>query len=168
MPPPSAPTRPGWRWPATARAAGWPRGSSLLARDRGGPALALQMLIYPMLDDRTTTPDPELPPDFLTWTYEDNVTGWDALRGEGAELSIYAAPARAADLTGLPPTYLDTGDLDIFRTEDIDYARRLSAAGVPTELHVHPGCPHAFEGLAPDADVSRRVVADRVRRLRSL
>ena len=59
-------------------------------------------------------------------------------------------------------------DLDIFRAEDIDYARRLSAAGVPTELHVHPGCPHAFEGLAPDADVSRRVVADRVRRMRAL
>ena len=143
-------------------------GVSLLARDRGGPALALQLLIYPMLDDRTTTPDPELPPEFLTWTYEDNVTGWGALRGDRAELSVYAAPARAEGLTGLPPTYLDTGDLDIFRTEDIDYARRLSTAGVPTELHVHPGCPHAFEGLAPDADVSRRVVADRVRRLRAL
>jgi acetyl esterase/lipase len=143
-------------------------GVSLMARDRGGPALALQLLIYPMLDDRTTTPDPELPPEFLTWTYEDNVTGWGALRGDRAELSVYAAPARAEDLTGLPPTYLDTGDLDIFRAEDVDYARRLSAAGVPTELHVHPGCPHAFEGLAPDADVSRRVVADRVRRLRAL
>jgi acetyl esterase/lipase len=143
-------------------------GVSLLARDRGGPALALQLLIYPMLDDRTTTPDPELPPEFLTWTYEDNVTGWGALRGDRADLSVYAAPARAEDLTGLPPTYLDTGDLDIFRAEDIAYARRLSAAGVPTELHVHPGCPHAFEGLAPDADVSRRVIADRVRRLRAL
>jgi acetyl esterase/lipase len=143
-------------------------GVSLLARDRGGPALALQLLIYPMLDDRTTTPDPELPPEFLTWTYEDNVTGWGALRGDRADLPVYAAPARAEDLTGLPPAYLDTGDLDIFRTEDIDYARRLSAAGVPTELHVHPGCPHAFEGLAPDADVSRRAVADRVRRLRAL
>ena len=143
-------------------------GVSLLARDRGGPAPALQMLIYPMLDDRTATPDPALPPEFLTWTYEDNVTGWGALRGERDDLSLYAAPARAQDLSGLPPTYLDTGDLDIFRDEDIAYATRLSAAGVPTELHVHPGCPHAFEGLAPDADVSRRVIADRVRRLRAL
>lgn len=143
-------------------------GVSLLARDRGGPALALQLLIYPMLDDRTTKPDPELPPEFLTWTYEDNITAWGALRGDRADLSVYAAPARAENLNGLPPTYLDTGDLDIFRAEDIDYATRLSAAGVPTELHVHPGCPHAFEGLAPDADVSRRVVADRVRRLRAL
>jgi acetyl esterase/lipase len=143
-------------------------GVSLLARDRGGPALALQLLIYPMLDDRTTTPDPALPPEFLTWTYDDNLTGWDALRGDCADLSVYAAPARAGDLTGLPPTYLDTGDLDIFRAEDIAYATRLSAAGVSTELHVHPGCPHAFEGLAPDADVSRRAVAGRVRRLRAL
>jgi acetyl esterase/lipase len=143
-------------------------GVSLLARDRGGPALALQLLIYPMLDDRTTTEDPVLPPELLTWTYEDNVTGWGALRGDREALSIYAAPARAQDLTGLPPAYLDTGDLDIFRDEDIAYGRRLAEAGVPTELHVHPGCPHAFEGLAPDAEVSRRVVADRVRRLRAL
>jgi len=144
-------------------------GVGLLARDRGGPALALQLLIYPMLDDRTRTPDPELPANFLTWTYQDNVTGWDALLGSaGGDVPIYAAPARAADLSGLPPTYLDTGDLDIFREEDIAYARRLSTAGVPTELHVHPGCPHAFEGLAPDAAVSKRVFADRVRRLRAI
>lgn len=143
-------------------------GVSLLARDRGGPALALQLLIYPMLDDRTTTPDPTLPLEFLTWTYDDNITGWDALRGARSDVSVYGAPARADELAGLPPTYLDTGELDIFRTEDIAYATRLSAAGVPTELHVHPGVPHAFEGLAPDADVSRRVIADRVRRLRAL
>ncbi|WP_167097180.1 alpha/beta hydrolase [Mycobacterium sp. DL592] len=146
-------------------------GVSLLARDRSGPALALQLLIYPMLDDRTTTPDPALPPEFLTWTYEDNVTGWGALLGTaagGADVSAYCAPARAGDLAGLPPTYLDTGDLDIFRDEDIAYATRLSAAGVPAELHVHPGCPHAFEALAPAADVSQRVIADRVRRLRSI
>ncbi len=146
-------------------------GVALLARDRGGPALALQLLIYPMLDDRTRTPSPELAPEFLTWNYEDNLTGWTALLGAAAggdDVPVYAAPARAADLAGLPPAYLDVGDLDIFRDEDIDYARRLSAAGVATELHVHPGCPHAFEGLAPGADVSRRVIADRVRRLRSL
>lgn len=146
-------------------------GVSLLARDRGGPALAAQLLIYPMLDDRTTSPDPHLAVETLTWTYEDNVTGWGALLGAAAggdDVSIYAAPARAEDLTGLPPTYLDIGDLDIFREEDVAYARRLSAAGVPTELHLHPGCPHAFEALAPAADVSKRVIADRVRRLRSL
>ncbi|GAY18185.1 alpha/beta hydrolase [Mycobacterium sp. shizuoka-1] len=146
-------------------------GVSLLARDRGGPELAAQLLIYPMLDDRTTTPDPQLAPELLTWNYEDNLTGWGALLGDRAgsdDVSVYAAPARAQDLAGLPPTYIDVGDLDIFRDENIDYAARLSAAGVPTELHVHPGCPHAFEALAPAAAVSARVVADRVRRLRSI
>ena len=83
-------------------------------------------------------------------------------------MSPYAAPARADDLSGLPPTYLDVGDLDIFRDEDITYARRLSDGGVATELHLHPGCPHAFEALALGADVSRRAIDDRIRRLRAL
>ena len=146
-------------------------GVSLLARDRGGPALAAQLLIYPMLDDRNTFADPHLPEELLTWSYEDNITGWGALLGEragGDDVSIYAAPIRALDVAGLPPTYIDVGDLDIFRDEDIAYAARLSAAGVPTELHVHPGCPHAFEALAPGAGVSARAVADRMRWLRSI
>ncbi|MBE1548400.1 acetyl esterase/lipase [Mycobacterium sp. OAS707] len=145
-------------------------GVALLARDRGGPVVAAQILIYPMLDDRAQTPDPDLLP-FLTWTYDDNITGWAALLGEGAgsdAVSAYAAPARATDLTGLPATYIDIGDLDIFRDEDVTYARRLSDAGVPTELHLHPGCPHAFEALAREADVSQRAIADRIRRLRAL
>ena len=143
-------------------------GVCLMARDRGGPAVAQQLLIYPMLDDRAATPDPQLLP-FLTWTYDDNLTGWGALLGDSVgsdAVSRYAAPARADDLAGLPDTYIDVGDLDIFRNEDVTYARRLAEAGVPTELHVYPGCPHAFEALAPGADVSRRVIADRVRRLR--
>ncbi len=145
-------------------------GVALIARDRGGPALARQILIYPMLDDRTTTPDESLVP-FLTWTYDDNVTGWGALLGADAgtdAVPAYAAPARAQDLSGLPPTYVDVGDLDIFRDEDVEYARRISATGTPVELHVHPGVPHGFEAYAPDADVSRRVRADRLRVLRSL
>lgn len=142
----------------------------LLARDRAGPPIALQLLAYPMLDDRSPMPDSELA-QLLTWTHNDNRTGWAALLGEtvgGVGVAPYAAPARAIDLAGLPPAYLDVGDLDIFRDEDIAYASRLMAAGVPTELHVHPGCPHAFEWLAPRADVSQRVIADRIRRLRSL
>jgi acetyl esterase/lipase len=145
-------------------------GVSLMARDHGGPAIAQQLLIYPMLDDHVHPPDPQLLP-FLTWTYDDNITGWAALLGERAgtdDVSPYAAPARASDLAGLPDTYIDVGDLDIFRDEDINYARRLADAGVATELHLHPGCPHAFEALARHADVSRRAIADRVRRLRAL
>jgi acetyl esterase/lipase len=83
-------------------------------------------------------------------------------------VSPYAAPARAADLVGLPDTFIDVGDLDIFRNEDITYARRLSDAGVPVEFHLHPGCPHAFEALAEGAEVSKRAIGDRVRRLVSL
>ena len=145
-------------------------GVCLLARDRGGPAIAQQILVYPMLDDRTSVPDPQLLP-FLTWTYDDNVTGWRALLGESAgdgDVSPYAAPARATDLSGLPPTYIDVGELDIFRNEDISYARRLADAGIPTELHLHPGCPHLFEALAPNAPVSQRAVADRGRRFKTL
>lgn len=145
-------------------------GVCLMARDRGGPAVAAQLLICPMLDDRTSTPDPALLP-FLTWTYDDNITGWGALLGGmagGDDVSPYAAPARATDLAGLPDTYVDVGDLDIFRDEDITYARRLSAAGVPTELHVYPGCPHSFDGLAPGTDVVARALDNRVRRLRTL
>ena len=89
-------------------------GVCLLARDRGGPPIAQQLLIYPMLDDRAHTPDPQLLP-FLTWTYDDNLTGWAALLGDSAgtdTVSPYAAPARATDLTGLPDTYIDVGDLE--------------------------------------------------------
>lgn len=86
----------------------------------------------------------------------------------GENVSPYAVPTRATDLAGLPDTYIDVGDLDIFRDEDIAYARGLADAGVPTEFHLHPGCPHAFEALAHAADVSKRAMNDRVRRLRSL
>src|SRR5690606_41572649 len=125
-------------------------GVALLARDRSGPALASQILIYPMLDHRNLSPDPAIG-ELLTWTYDDNVTGLAALLGEGhqdRDVSIYASPARATDLSGLPPTYLEVGQLDIFRDEDLEYAIRLSQAGVDTELHLHPGAPHGFEVFA--------------------
>ncbi len=143
--------------------------TALLARDRGGPTLAAQILVYPMLDDRNTKPDTEIAP-FLTWSWDDNITGWGALLGDTAGkdgVGRHAAPARATDLTKLPPTYLEVGQLDIFRDEGVAYAQRLQAH-VPTELHVHPGAPHGFELFAPDADVSRRAMADRVRALRSV
>lgn len=142
----------------------------LLARDRGGPQIAQQLLLAPMLDDRTAFANPDIVP-FLTWTQDDNATGWSALLGDAVghdDVPHDAAPARANDLRGLPPAYIDVGDLDIFVGESVGYAGRLTEAGVRTELHVHPGCPHVFELLAPAAPVSRRVIADRVRRLRSL
>lgn len=144
-------------------------GVALLARERG-PRLAHQVLIYPMLDDRSTSADPELA-QFLMWTVDDNITGWRCLLGDaagGAGVPSSAAPAREPDLSGLPPTFIDVGELDLFCLEDVDYARRLIAAGVPVELHVRPAVPHAFEALAPDADVSQRALADRLRVFRSL
>ncbi|MEJ7649781.1 MAG: alpha/beta hydrolase [Nakamurella sp.] len=144
-------------------------GLALLARDRGVP-VARQILIYPMLDDRNTSPDPRIAP-FAVWTYDDNITGWGSLLGDAAggdDVPPSAAPARAGSLRGLAPAYVEVGQLDIFAEEDVTYARRLMAAGVPTELHVHPGCPHAFEAFAPDSAVARRAVADRVRQLQLL
>jgi acetyl esterase/lipase len=145
-------------------------GVAILSRDRGGPPLARQILLYPMLDDRTTTPDPEIVP-FAGWTYDDNITGWNALLGERVGNTVVdptAAPSRLSDATGLPPAYIEVGQLDIFRDEDIIYALTLSHAGVPVELHLHPGVPHEYDAIAFAADVSRRAVADRHRVLKSL
>src|SRR6185312_10217097 len=93
-------------------------GVCLLSRDRGGPAIAQQLLVYPMLDDRSSAPAAEVAP-FLTWTYDDNVTAWSALLGGATNVDPYAAPARATDVTGLPAAYIEVGDLDLFRNEDI-------------------------------------------------
>lgn len=143
---------------------------ALLARDRGGPPLAQQLLLAPMLDDRTAHLDPR-PHPYLTWDYDDNVTAWGAYLGDMAgsdDVSPYAAPARADDLSDLPPAYIDVGGLDIFCDEILTYARRLMAAGVPTEFHVHAGAPHGFEMFAPQTDVALRAMEDRMRRLNCL
>ena len=145
-------------------------GVSLLIRDEGGHAPVAQLLIYPMLDDRPARIDRALAP-VVTWSYADNETGWRALLGArrgGTDVSPYAVPARMIGLTGLPPAYVEVGELDIFRDESVDYARRLAQSGVSTELHIHPGCPHAYDLLAPDAPVCRRAFHDRVRRLTAL
>jgi acetyl esterase/lipase len=138
---------------------------ALLVRDRGEIRLAFQHLIYPMLDDRTSmAPDDQIHPyagEYL-WHHHNNRYGWSALLGHapgGDGVSPYAAPARAETLEGLPPTFISTGSLDLFLEEDIDYARRLMRAGVPTELHVYPGGFHAFD-WAPGVDVSLRAQRD--------
>ena len=105
------------------------------------------------------------------WNYDQNFTGWKALLGEALgriDLPVSAAPARATNLGGLASAYIEVGELDIFRNEDIEYAQRLAAAAVSIELHVHPGAPHGFERLALDSDVSRRAFSDRLRALAAL
>jgi acetyl esterase/lipase len=139
-------------------------GVALLARDRGGPSVALQVLTYPMLDDRNTTPSSRRVVDLGVWDRVANVKAWAAVLGDragGPDVSAYTAPARAHDLAGLPPAVLQVGDLDLFLDETLDYAARLVAAGVPTELHVYPRAYHAFDIVVPDAAVSQRLIADR-------
>jgi acetyl esterase/lipase len=143
--------------------------SAIIARDHG-ITLARQILLYPMLDDRTLTPDPAREP-FLTWTYDNNFTSWSALLGDQLgrdSVSPLAAPARLTDFAGLAPAYLDVGDLDIFRDATITYARNLARAGVPIELHVHPGVPHGWERFAPNSRAARRALADRARAVGSI
>jgi acetyl esterase/lipase len=139
-------------------------GLALLARDRAEVEVAFQLLIYPMIDDCNIAPASETIPDTYVWTRENNLMGWRAYLGRepgGKDVSPYAAAARATDLKGLPPAYIPVGDLDLFLDENITYAQRLLAAGVPTELHVYPGAFHGFNGFAPGAEISRRFNADR-------
>ena len=141
--------------------AGLAAGLALLARDRAEIAVSYQLLIYPMIDDRNATSSSHL--DAVVWSRGANALGWRAYLGTAygeGDVPIYAAPSRATDLSGLPPTFIGVGTLDVFRDEDITYALALLAAGVETELHVYPGCPHGFESIAPAAAVSRRCVRD--------
>ncbi|HWD02060.1 MAG TPA: alpha/beta hydrolase [Amycolatopsis sp.] len=145
--------------------------TALLSRDRGGPALAGQLLVYPMLDDRNDTPSSYQMAGLGVWDQTANEVGWTALLGAargGPDVSPYAAPARATDLSGLPPAFLDVGTAETFRDEILSYATRLLQAGVQTELHVWPGAYHGFDGSAPEAALSRQARAARVPWLRRI
>jgi acetyl esterase/lipase len=139
--------------------------ATIMARD-AGLNLARQILIYPMLDDRNIVADPLLAPT-ASWSYEKNRMAWQAVLG-GAPASPDRAPARLGDFAGLPPAYIEVGELDIFRDESIAFAQALYKAGVSCELHVHPGAPHGHDWLSLDTGISRRVFAERARLLASL
>ncbi|MGW4755986.1 alpha/beta hydrolase [Streptomyces chartreusis] len=131
---------------------------ALLARDRKGPELIGQMLMCPMLDDRNDSPSTYQMAGLGVWDRTANETGWTALLGErrgGPDVSPYAAAARAEDLSGLPPAFLDVGSAETFRDEVVAYASRIWQAGGVAELHVWPGGFHGFDGFAPQAGVSR-------------
>lgn len=137
---------------------------ALHARNEGGPKIRFQLLDSPMLDDRTgATAEPHPCCGDYTWRPEHNRFGWRALLGRepgGADVPEAAVPARARDLSGLPPTFIVVGGLDLFLEEDLEYARRLSRAGVPVELHVIPGGYHGF-GLARGApQVAQKTVLE--------
>ncbi|NRQ39125.1 alpha/beta hydrolase [Nonomuraea sp. NN258] len=136
----------------------------LLARDRGGPEVAFQLLVCPMLDDRNTTPSSHEFATAVVWDRAANLYGWKALLGDLAgtdDVSPYAAPARATDLAGLPPAFIDVGELEVFRDECADYALRLARAGVSTEFHLYPGAFHGFDVMVPGVELSRRAAATR-------
>ncbi|KAI3323397.1 Alpha/Beta hydrolase protein [Xylariaceae sp. AK1471] len=127
-------------------------GAALMARDKGLQyPLAAMALTYPMLDDRTVLPADHPLQQYLTWSALSNDLAWKALLGKEREertdenVSIYAAPARAKDLSGLPDTLIDVGGLDLFVDEDIAFVAKLVAAGVHVEFHLFPGVPHGFD-----------------------
>ena len=131
--------------------------TALMARDTGGPKLAAQVLVYPMLDHRTGSEAcrwNNRSTGEWVWTRSANRFGWEALRGDypiDDARKGWFSPALADDLSRLPPTLLLTGSLDLFFDEDLDFARRLVDAGVPVELHSYPGAIHAFNMMAEAA-----------------
>ncbi|HET8910073.1 MAG TPA: alpha/beta hydrolase [Ktedonobacteraceae bacterium] len=142
---------------------------ALLTRDRGEFSLAFQLLLAPMLDDRTCTLENPHPytGEFI-WTPETNRFGWTSLLGQepgGPDISPYAAAARAENLEGLPAAFINVGSIDLFMEEDLEYARRLTRAGVPTELHVYPGAYHGFR-MVPTAQVTQTAERDQLAALK--
>ncbi|WP_392748966.1 alpha/beta hydrolase [Streptomyces sp. LN590] len=144
---------------------------ALLARDRGGPALLGQVLLCPMLDDRNDTPSSHQMAGLGVWDRTANNMGWTALLGDsrgGPDVSAYASPARADDLSALPPAFIDVGSAETFRDEAVAYASRLWQAGGRAELHVWPGGFHGYDVMAPQAALSQDTKAARLRWLRRL
>ncbi|MEU5149064.1 alpha/beta hydrolase fold domain-containing protein [Streptomyces yangpuensis] len=144
---------------------------ALLTRDRGGPTPLGQLLLCPMLDDRDATVSSRQMAGVDVWDRISNATAWRALLGDlygTADVPPYAAPARATDLSGLPPAYIDVGSAETFRDEDVAYADAIWQAGGRAELHVWPGAFHGFDTFAPDAALSRDAREARTRWLRRL
>jgi acetyl esterase/lipase len=132
-------------------------GTTLMARDRGGPNIYAQVLISPMLDDRNESISSHQIDGLGVWDRASNQTGWGALLGSRRgtdQVPIYAAPARATDYTRLPITYIDCGSAEVFRDEDVAYALAIWAAGGSAELHVWAGAHHGFDVIFPAAKLS--------------
>lgn len=137
---------------------------TLLARDRAlTPSLAKQILVYPMLDDRTRT---DHTGGLCFFDIDDNITGWTAYLGKdagAANVSPYAAPGRVQNVEGLPSLYLECPQLDLFLHENVEYVRKFLQANIPTEFHIFEGLPHGFQSMAPTAEITKSIVANRVR-----
>ena len=140
------------------------------ARKRAGPAILFQALSYPMLDDRTGST--RLAPDHIGvigWNADFNQFGWRSYLGRepgGDDVPEGAVPARLVDLTGMPPTFIGVGALDLFVEEDIEFARRLVVTGVPVEFLLVPGAFHGFDTVAPETVIARKFADARIAALR--
>ncbi|KAL9094267.1 MAG: hypothetical protein Q9165_003407 [Trypethelium subeluteriae] len=143
-----------------------------LVRERQGPKIAKQVLIYPMLDDRLglASPDPHIAP-FLTVDHNSIDVCWVGVLGSrrGAEdVQPTEAAARIKSAAGLPPMYVDVGDCDIFRGDCLRYVEKFWAEGIPAELHVWNGCYHGFDGVAPEATVTQKAWDARARAIQQV
>lgn len=147
----------------TSAGGGLAAGAALLARDRGTPALAAQVLVCPMLDHRGGTVSTGQYPASGVWSRESNAFAWTTLLdgAPDAEVPAHVSPATAEDLSGLPTTFVDVGSAEVFRDEDQQYASRIWAAGGQAELHVWAGGTHGFDALAPDTAIGRAARAAR-------
>jgi acetyl esterase/lipase len=145
------------------QSAGGGLAASLVQRvhDEGG-AIAAQWLFCPMLDDRTAVDRARDGVDHFVWSNRSNLVGWSSYLGSAigsATLPPYAAAARRDDLSGLPPTWMYTSDIELFHDEDLAYAQRLESAGVDTTLEIVSGAPHGFEAWAADSVLARDIVS---------
>ena len=141
-------------------------GVTLMSRDLGGPKVSAQLLMCPMLDSTNSSPSSKQFSGLGLWDRESNDTGWEALLGDRrgtSEVTHYASPTRAEDLSGLPPAFVDCGTLEVFRSEILDYAERLAQADVPVELHMWSGAFHGFDLSYPGAEVSSLALQARER-----
>jgi acetyl esterase/lipase len=139
-------------------------GTTLLARDRGRPMPAAMLLMWPMLDDRNETASAQQIDGVGIWDRTSNETGWTALLGDRRgtdDVSSYAAPARATDLSGLPPAYIEAGSAEVFRDETVAFASAIWEAGGSAELHIWAGGFHGFQTIVPTAAVSQRAIQAR-------
>jgi acetyl esterase/lipase len=135
--------------------------TALMTRDHHGPALHFIMAPYPMIDDRNETASAQQVTDVGIWDRGANIEAWAWYLG-GKPATGYSAPTRAADLSGLPSTFIDVGDVDMFHDEDVEFAGRLKDAGVAVELHTYPGAYHASEVFAPTAALSATIWGNRI------
>lgn len=138
---------------------------SLMARDRGGPRIAGQLLLCPMIDNTNTTASSLQYDGIGTWTRDANLLAWKCVLGAdlaySADAPAYAAPSRAGDLSGLPPAFIEAGSAEMFRDENTEFASRIWAAGGDAELHVWSGGFHGFDMYAPGSELARAALASR-------